>query len=377
MHILIAPDSFKGSISSVQAAKTIEKAIQSVSPGTVTRSFPMADGGEGTVDAIMTATGGERITKKVQDPLFRPVNADFGWIPDKKTAVIETAAASGLPLLKPEELAPHTCSTYGTGELIKEALDVGAETIILGLGGSATVDGGVGLFQALGLRVYDKSGEVIEYPGGNLKQIAGLDTSDLDKRLHDVTIIVASDVTNPLLGPNGAISVFGPQKGVTPELLERFEDGMRHFSTVVSNHTGRNEIQTPGSGAAGGIGYLLHSLLDVTFKPGLELVVEESRLEELLPSVDLIITGEGKVDGQSLFGKVPVGLGKLAKRHGIPLVAFAGTIGKGSEELEKYGVSVIHPLATGPMALEEAMINGEPLLYEAAVRLMKTLTLFN
>ncbi|WP_096439377.1 glycerate kinase [Alteribacter populi] len=375
MKILIAPDSFKGSLSSVIAANTIEKAIIEALPSADTSTFPMADGGEGTVDAILLSTSGQRIVRMVRDPLDRPIEAGFGWLPDEKTAIIETAAASGLPLLTTHEQNPLHATTYGTGQLLKEALDLGAETIILGLGGSATVDAGVGLFQALGLNVFDENDVLIDRVGGSLQQIHRIDTSALDPRLQRVNVIVASDVTNPLLGPNGAISIFGPQKGVTPDMISPLESGMDHFSSVVIQHTNRNEINTPGSGAAGGIGFLLHSLLNVTFRPGLDLVVELTGLKKLLPAMDLIITGEGKVDGQSLFGKVPVGLGKLAKEYGIPVVAFAGSIGEGIEQLEREGVSVVHPIVTGPMPLEQAMANGEDLLFDATVRLIKTIQL--
>ncbi|WP_096437790.1 glycerate kinase [Alteribacter populi] len=375
MRVLIAPDSFKGSISSVKAANTIKRAILTFNPALTTNIFPMADGGEGTVDAIILSTGGERITRTIQDPLGRSIDSSFGWIGESQTAVIETAAASGLPLLTSEELNPLKTSTFGTGQLIKEALDLGAKTIILGLGGSATVDAGVGLFQALGLNCFDEKGSFLERVGGDLQRISHIDSSTLDPRLKHVNFVVASDVTNPLLGTEGAIAVFGPQKGVTPDLLVPLEAGMTKFSTLVATHTNRQEVNTPGSGAAGGIGFLLHSLLNVTFKPGLELIVETSNLKKALPAVDLIITGEGKVDGQSLFGKVPVGLGNLAKEYGIPVVALTGSIGDGIEELEKEGISVVHSIVNSPMSLEQAMKNGEALLFEATTRLMKTLKL--
>ncbi|TMW72088.1 glycerate kinase [Alteribacter natronophilus] len=375
MKILIAPDSFKGSISSTEAARIIESAVKTVSDDIRTRTFPMADGGEGTVDAILLGTGGHRIVKEVRDPLGRPIQAALGWMPEERTAVIETAAASGLPLLAREELDPLSCTTFGTGELILEALNLGAETIVLGLGGSATVDCGTGIFEALGARFIDSGGQVLNSPGGKLGSIAEIDTSALDPRLGSTNIVVASDVTNPLLGKDGAVHVFGPQKGVTAELLVPMENDMAHFARVVSAHTGRDETDTPGSGAAGGIGFLLRSLLSVTFRPGIELIMETSGFTDALPEADLMITGEGRVDGQSLFGKVPAGIGRLAKQHGIPTAALAGSIGSGIEALEEHGVCVVHPIVSGPISLEEAMNNAESLLFESAVRLIKTIRL--
>ncbi|PYZ96174.1 glycerate kinase [Alteribacter lacisalsi] len=375
MNIFIAPDSFKGSISSTDAARIIENAVTTSGRNVAARTFPMADGGEGTVDAILLSTGGKRIVREVHDPLGRLMKAAFGWIPEAKTAVIETAAASGLPLLTPFELDPFACSTYGTGELIREALDLGAETIILGLGGSATVDAGTGLFEALGVQFTGRNEKPLRHPGGRLIEIAGIDTSGMDQRLRDVKVVVASDVTNPLLGKNGAVHVFGPQKGVTPDLLEPMEQGMTHFASVITEQTGKDETATPGSGAAGGIGFLLHSLLDVVFRPGIDLVMETSGFTNALPEADLVITGEGRVDGQSLFGKVPAGIGRLAMKHSIPVAALAGSIGEGTDALAEHGVTVVHPITKGPATLEEAMADAEALLYEAAVRLIRTIQL--
>lgn len=283
------------------------------------------------------------------------------------------AAASGLPLLDPAELDPQKASSYGTDELIKDALDKGAETIILGLGGSATVDAGSGLFQALGVKFFGMDHNEIDWTGGLLERISAMDLSGLDSRLAEVRFIVAGDVTNPLLGKEGAIAVIGPQKGVGKDDLAFFEQGMRHFSELAARETGRAMADEPGSGAAGGAGFLLRTILDVDFRSGLELVVELAGLETQLEAADLILTAEGRIDGQIFFGKVPVGIGRLAKKRGVPAIAFAGSLGPGTEKLEEAGIGAVMPIADGPLSLPDAMRHSGELLYNATTRLMKVL----
>ncbi|MCM3611072.1 glycerate kinase [Planococcus sp. MERTA32b] len=377
MKIIIAPDSFKGSLTSMQAALAIERGIHEIDPLAETVLLPMADGGEGTVDAVLWGSGGERISCRVQDPLGREIEAAYGWIEKDKTAVIETAAASGLPLLKRGELKPENASSFGTGQLIKDALERGAETIILGLGGSATIDAGTGLFQALGVKFFDNEERELVNIGGRLEKVAAMDLSELDGSLKTVSFIAASDVTNPLLGTEGAIAVFGPQKGVEQHQLERFEKGMQQFSAIAARVARNDKRNEPGSGAAGGIGFLLQTLLDVDFQNGLELIVGKVRLEQQLLSADLVLTGEGRIDGQSLFGKVPVGIGRLAMKHNVPVIAFAGSIGSGAENLEKKGILEIMPITDGPTGLEKALNDGEDLLYKASKRLMNLLEIGN
>ncbi|SDM79324.1 glycerate kinase [Sediminibacillus halophilus] len=375
MKYVVAPDSFKGSITSMEAAKAISRAIQEADQQAEVVELPMADGGEGTVDAVLLSRGGVKVTCRVEDPLGRVITASYGWIEEEKTAVIETAAASGLPLLKAEELNPYEASSYGTGQLLRDAMEKGAETIILGLGGSATVDAGVGLFQALGLKVYGETGQEISRVGGRLDRISKVDAAMLEPRLKHANIIVASDVTNPLLGKDGAVAVFGPQKGLAQDQLERFEAGMASFARVTAKAVQRDMSGEPGSGAAGGIGFLLQSLLTVEFRSGMELMVKLSRLEEHLDGADIVFTGEGKVDGQSLFGKVPVGVARAARKKGVPAVAFAGMIGDGLDRLQAEGLTVVIPIVDQPMALKEAMIEGERLLYKAATRVMQLILL--
>ncbi|OIJ17205.1 glycerate kinase [Anaerobacillus alkalilacustris] len=371
MKVIIAPDSFKGSITSIEATKAISNALKELDDQIKVIELPMADGGEGTVDSILLSTRGEKNYCQVEDPLGRNIETYYGWIENQKMAIVETASASGLPLLKNEELNPLLASSFGTGQLINDALDKGAETIILGLGGSATVDCGVGLFQALGLKAFDQHEDEIHRVGGQLQSIFRLDTSLLDPRLQRVKIIIASDVTNPLLGKDGAIYVFGSQKGVKEEQFGTFEKGMRHFSKIVNKVTNKNMAEANGSGAAGGIGFLLQSLCDVQFRSGLELIVEINQFKKHLQDTDLVITGEGKIDGQSLFGKVPVGIARLARPLNIPVIAFAGTVGEDIEKIEQEGITTVIPIVNKPMSLEAAINNGQQLLFEAAKRVGK------
>ncbi|WP_422123274.1 glycerate kinase [Planococcus sp. X10-3] len=371
MKIVIAPDSFKGSLTSVEASRIINEAIWNFDPSINTVQIPMADGGEGTVDAVLWNRGGERISCLALDPLGRKMTAQYGWLDEDRTAIIETAAASGLPLLSDAELDPERASSFGTGQLIKDALDRGAEKIILGLGGSATIDAGTGLFQALGVKFVDDKQEELLWIGGQLDRIAAIDVSGLDQRLEAVQITIASDVSNPLLGNDGAVAVFGPQKGLAANQIENFERGMRSFADITTRQTGTAFAGEPGSGAAGGIGYLLRTLLNVEFRSGLEMISEAAGLAKQLEDADLVLTGEGKIDGQSLFGKVPVGIGRLAKETAVPVIAFAGSIGPGTEQLEHEGVAAIMPISDSPMSLSDAMLNSEKLLYNATTRLMK------
>lgn len=375
MKIMIAPDSFKGSISSTQAAQAIDRAVREVDPAIDTVLLPMADGGEGTVDAILWNRGGKKISCSAEDPIGRKIDAHYGWIAEEKMAIIETAAASGLPLLKKEELDPDKASSFGTGQLIVDALERGAETIVLGLGGSATVDAGIGLFQALGLKFFDAQHKELPRIGGQLSRVESLDASALHPELSSLRLIVASDVTNPLLGENGAAAIFGPQKGVSDSQLAAVEQGMERFSRLVAEATGEDHIQKPGSGAAGGIGFMLYSFLHAEFRNGLEMIAEISQLEKRLLECDLVLTGEGKIDGQSLYGKVPVGIGRAALKYNIPVIAFAGAVGEGIERLEEEGVTAVMVIGERPMPLEEAMLRGEELLYESAKRLMKLLSI--
>ncbi|WP_254901736.1 glycerate kinase [Thalassobacillus devorans] len=373
MKIIIAPDSFKGSMTSVEAAEQMKQGILAVDPMLDISMIPVADGGEGTVDAITIALQGEKVVKQVNDPIGRLIDAEFGWIPKSKTAVVETAAASGLPLLTEKELDPVNASTYGTGELVKEALEKGAERIILGLGGSATVDAGTGFLEALGVRFLDDNGKEIRASGGTLSQIASIDSTKLDKRLENVEFMVASDVTNPLLGEKGAVAVFGPQKGVKNDQLNHFERGMARYAQQVIRHIGKDFTEEEGSGAAGGFGFSLLSFLEPSFESGFEMMARLSDLEDEIRSASFVITGEGKLDTQSLYGKVPIGIARLAKRNHIPAIAFTGKIEGDLTLVKDEGLELVLPIVDGAMSLDDALNNGKELLYRASRRFIETI----
>lgn len=375
MKVVIAPDSFKGSMTSIEAANSISKGLHAIEPSVECVHIPMADGGEGTVDALLVSTGGEKVYVSAEDPLGRSIGGFYGWLAKEQTAVIETAAASGLVLLRDDELNAELASTYGTGQLIRDALNKEAKRIIIGLGGSATVDGGVGCLQALGVRFFDHQGSIIERVGGNLHQISGLDTTHLDKRLDSVEFVIASDVNNELLGDTGAIYVFGAQKGVRPERMSWHEQGMANFAQVVVDHIGKDFRLHAGSGAAGGLGFGLLSFFNCQLQSGFELVASLARLEEQLQNADFVITGEGSIDAQSLYGKVPVGIAQLAKRYDVPTIAFGGKISADTEALHKIGVSLVLPIIYHPTTLLEAIKNGPNNLELASRRLMQTLLL--
>ena len=369
MKIIVAPDSFKGSLTSIQAANAIEKGIKKAAqnykkPVEVIK-VPMADGGEGTVEAIVSANGGRIITTQALDPLGREVDSFFGVLPDN-TAVIEMAAASGINLLSEDERNPMKTTTYGTGQLIKKALDYGCKRIIIGIGGSATNDGGVGMAQALGIRFLDKEGNQIGFGGGELYKIEKIDTSLLDPRIFDTSITIASDVKNPLCGPNGASAVYGPQKGATPEMVETLDRNLKHFAAVIQKQFNIDILNVPGSGAAGGLGASLMGFLGAKFCMGIKLVMELVQLEEKIKNADMIITGEGSTDYQTLFGKVPLGIAKIAKKHNKPVVCISGSLGKGYEELYQEGIEALFSIVNRPMSLEEAMSKVEQLLERIA-----------
>ena len=372
MRVVIAPDSFKGSATSLQAATAVAAGLRSIEPSVETVLVPMADGGEGTVEAITGILGGELIEATVRDPVDRPVTCGYGWVADRRLAIIEMAAASGLPLLG-DALNPGEASTYGTGELIRDALHRGAERIILGLGGSATVDAGTGIMGALGARFLDAEGNEVRGAGGTLGAIAAIDLSGVDPRVRSLAITIASDVSSPLLGTGGAVHVFGPQKGVTPDRIGAFEAAMARFAEVVVRQSGVDLRDDAGSGAAGGIGFLLRSFLDAEMKDGFSLVSEIADLQERIGAADLVITGEGRIDAQSLVGKVPVNVARMALAAGVPAVAFAGRIDGDLGMLRAAGLATVVPIVDGPMALHDAMADGPGLIERAAARFMATL----
>lgn len=361
MKIVIAPDSFKESLSAMQVAEAIEQGFSEIFPQAEYIKLPMADGGEGTVESMVAATGGERVHVNVTGPLGLPVNGFFGWMGDGETAVIEMAAASGLHLVAPEQRNPLITTSFGTGELILAALNHGARKIILGIGGSATNDGGAGMMQALGAHFHDIDGKELHVGGAALAQLASVDLSQLDARLAQTDILVACDVDNPLCGAKGASAVFGPQKGATPERVKQLDAALQHYGEKIELATGKSVLNVAGAGAAGGMGAALFGLLNARLQPGIEIVTEALKLADAVQGADLVITGEGRIDSQTIHGKTPVGVARVAKRYDIPVIAIAGGMTPDYSVVHQHGLdavfSVLNRIQTLPEALEGAREN--------------------
>lgn len=359
MKIVLAPDSFKESMTAKEVCQEIEKGLKKILKDIECISVPMADGGEGTTQSLVDATNGEFFTIDVTGPLGDVVKARFGILGDKKTAIIEMAQASGLELVPREKRNPIITTTYGTGELIKNALDKGVSTILIGIGGSATNDGGAGMFQALGGKLLDKNGNQIGFGGGELSKLDRIDISNLDTRINDVEIIVACDVQNPLTGENGASHIFGKQKGANEEEREILDNNLKHFAEIIRKDIGKDVENIAGAGAAGGLGAGLMAFLSAKLRKGIEMVIEYSELERKIQGADLVITGEGSIDGQTRFGKTPYGVAKTAQKYDIPVIALAGNIGKDIETLYEHGFTAILPILTKVESLDEAIKNGK------------------
>jgi len=358
MKIVIAPDSFKESLSSLEVATQIEAGFREIFPAAEYVKLPVADGGEGTVAALVAATGGELRTTRVHDPLGKPVSAVDGICGDGCTAVIEMAAASGLSLVSPNRRNPLLTSSFGSGELIRQVLDDGLCRMIIGIGGSATNDAGAGMLQALGVQLLDEAGKEIAAGGGALGRLAKIEMSGLDPRLVDCHIEVACDVDNPLTGNRGASVVFGPQKGANPAMIQTLEANLSHFARLIERDLGCRIAEVPGAGAAGGMGAALLAFLNAQLRPGVEIVIEAIHLKDVLMGADLVITGEGQIDGQSLNGKTPVGIAKVAQQQGIPVIALAGSLGDNAEAVLACGINALFSVVRGPCSMEEALINA-------------------
>ena len=370
MKIVIAPDSFKGSLAAPQVAEAIARGWQAVFPAAECLLRPMADGGEGTVDAVLAAAGGERRTCTVSGPLGTPVEAHWGWL-DDGTAVIEMAAASGLHQVAADQRdIPRACS-QGTGELVRQALDAGARHIILGLGGSATNDGGAGLLRALGVRLLDSAGQALAPGGAALARLAEIELSGLDPRLAQVPVLVAADVDNPLCGPHGASAVFGPQKGASPEQVRLLDAALTHYAERMAATLGTDHSTEPGAGAAGGLGFAARALLGARFRPGIAVVAELCGLAEAVQGADLVITGEGRLDAQTLHGKTPLGVARIAHAAGVPVIALAGSLGEGYQRLYAAGLSAAFSLAPGPIDLRQACADAAALLQARATEIAR------
>jgi glycerate kinase len=355
MRVVIAPDKFKGSVSALEAAEAMARGVMAAVPGSSVDILPVADGGEGTVDALIKATGGSIHEVSVTGPLGEPALGRFGMLGDGRTAVLEMASASGLVLGARDRRDPMRASTRGTGELLLAAIRSGAERVILGIGGSATNDGGAGLGQALGYRLLDERGDELPPGGGALGRLARIVADDRCVELEGVLIAVACDVTNPLCGPRGASAVYGPQKGATPEMVRELDANLAHFAAVVERDLGMAIGDLPGAGAAGGLGAGLVAFAGGTLEPGVGLVMEAVDLERRLIGADLCLTGEGGLDGQSAFGKTAVGVARLARARGCPVIALAGTVGQGAEAVLSEGISAYFSICPGPISLDEAI----------------------
>ncbi|MEQ6916496.1 glycerate kinase [Halomonas aquatica] len=371
MKILICPDSFKDALPAADAARAIARGARRASSNLDILECPLADGGEGSLDALLAATGAERRTARVHDALGRPTRADWGWHAKSRTAYVELAEASGLQQLTPNERTALNSTTLGVGELIREALDAGAEHLLLTLGGSATNDGGAGMLTALGARLRDGEGHELTPGGAALAGLAELDLTGLDPRLAGLRVETAVDVDNPLLGERGASAVFGPQKGATPEDVARLDIALARLAEVTAETLDEDHRDLPGAGAAGGMGFAARAFLGAELRPGIELVMAQAGVEALMADADLVITGEGQLDGQSLAGKAPVGVSRAARRHGVPVVVLAGRLAPGWQAALDEGVTTAFALADGPMALDEALSRCAELLADRTESLVR------
>ncbi|MFT9497911.1 glycerate kinase [Anaerosolibacter sp.] len=371
MKIVIAPDSYKGALSSREIANAIEAGAKKALSCIDIIKVPMADGGEGTVEAMVEATGGSLVYVDVTGPLGDKIHSYYGILGDGKTAVIEMAAASGLPLVPMEKRNPLYTTTYGTGELIRHAIENECKKLIIGIGGSATNDGGMGMAQALGIRFLDKYGNVLGFGGKVLEEIQEIDMSNLIPFIKNTEILVACDVTNPLCGPRGASYVFGPQKGATPQIVEQLDKGLENFSSVIFEQLNVAIKDLPGAGAAGGLGGGLVAFLGAALESGIQIMIRASRLEEKIKEADLVITGEGKSDEQTLFGKVPFGVAQIAKKYDVPVICLSGALSDGSEKLYDHGVTALFSVVNRDMSLAEAMNNTYELVKSASENILR------
>jgi len=375
MNVIVAPDSFKGSLTALEAADAIVQGVRDVLPDAEIVSIPLADGGEGTVEALVRATEGKIAKAKVTGPMGEPVEAQFGLLGDDVTGVVEMAQAAGLFLVPPDKRNPLQATTYGVGQLMLAALDAGCTQLIVGLGGSATNDGGAGMAQALGVRLLGPEGREVGRGGAALKDLERIDISGLDPRIPRTTIYAASDVINPLCGPNGASAVYGPQKGASEEMVATLDKALWHYGGIISEQLQLEVRDLPGAGAAGGLGAGLVALAGAKIRSGPSLVLELLRFEEYLEAADLVLTGEGKIDRQIEFGKAISGVALLAEKHGVPVIALTGWLTEEDHKLAERGVAAVLPIAPGPIAEQEAMERAGELLQAGAERAMRLIVL--
>ena len=373
MRVVIAPQALKGSLTAEEVGQAIALGVQAVYPDAHIDVVPVADGGEGTVQALVDATSGQLAWQRVTGPLGTPVSAFFGLLGDGRTAAIEMAASSGLPLVPHAQRNPRITTTYGVGELLLAAVERGRRHFIIGIGGSATNDGGAGMAQALGASLLTEQGTTIARGGAALTTLSHISIKKLDRRLQDCTIEVACDVTNPLCGPTGATAVYGPQKGATPEMVQQLDAALAHYADILGRDLGQFVRDIPGAGAAGGLGAGLIAFLHATLRPGAQLVLEAVNLEHYVQTADLVITAEGQIDEQTAYGKSVGAVATLAKRYGLPVLALAGGLGNGYQKVYKLGVDGIAVLPSGPMTLPYAMEKAATLTTDATERMLRVL----
>lgn len=375
MRIVICPDSFKESLSAIQVSNAISQGIKRIFPQAEIIAVPMADGGEGTVQALVSATQGQLIPTPSVDALNRPLQSFYGVLGDHTTAVIEMAAASGIEWLTPDERNPLITSTFGTGLLLKAVLEAGFTQLVVAIGGSATNDGGAGMAQALGYGLYDAAGSPLPLGGGSLHRLHSIDASNVHPLLSKADITVACDVTNPLLGPSGATYVFGPQKGAAPDMLDTLEASLQHFSNVVNRDLKIQVSAIPGGGAAGGLGAGLLAFCHARMVSGFEMVSQLTHLEKHISQASLVFTGEGKIDSQTAQGKTISGVARMAQKHGVPVIALAGVVTGDLAELYNQGLTSAFAIADGPMSLEESKARASELLADRAEQIIRTIKL--
>lgn len=372
MKVVIAPDSFKGSLTAVEVAEAMNVGVTNTFSQIKTELFPVADGGEGTLETLVAATNGKVKEMQVTGPLGEEVTAMYGVLGDGKTCVIEVAVASGLELIPNEKLNPLKATTYGTGQLMKEALDDGYTSFLFALGGSATNDGGAGMLQALGAQLLDRNGREVAHGGGHLAEIQTIDLTNFDERLQSCDVLIASDVQNPFIGPNGASAIFGPQKGATVEMVKLLDDNMAHWANQIEKTTGTSLHHLLGAGAAGGMGGACLAFFPSKIERGIDVVLKFIDFEKQVKDADLVITGEGKVDGQTASGKTPFGVAQAAKKVGVPTIVIAGAVGADTESLYEHGVVSIHSIMDKPMTIEEAMTNAAKLIEKSTEQVVRS-----
>ncbi len=353
MKILIAIDSFKGSMTSMEAGNAAEKGIKRCMPDAEVKIMPVADGGEGTVQALVSGLDGQIHNVTVKNPIGEDIIATYGTF--GKTAVIEMSAAAGITLIDKSELNPIVTTTYGVGQIINDAINKGYRDFIVGIGGSATNDGGVGMLQALGFEFYDKEGKHVPFGARGLGKIAKICDDKVIPEVFECTFNIACDVTNPLLGENGCSTIYGPQKGASKKDIEIMEQGMKNYALVASEKYKKADVNFPGAGAAGGMGFAFMTFLNGKLKSGIDLILEKTEIEKYIKDADLVITGEGKIDGQTVMGKAPVGIAKLAKKYGRTVVAFCGCVTKDASILNSHGIDGIFPILRTVCTEEDAM----------------------